>query len=245
MARAMALGWATAGEGPDQMLFTDAGSGRSRELAAEVGGEAVEGNAELAERSDLLVLAVKPAALDDVAGEAGRAQAVLSLLGATPVARIAAAFPEADAYRAMPTVAAEVHRGVICFAAAEGASGERGEAIRGLLGLLGRVVELDDAQLDPATAVMGCSPAYIALVLEAIADAGAEEGLDRDLSRSLVVESAAGTVELLRSRDPAEVRRAVASPGGSTEAGLEALERQGAARAFERAVRASLARMRG
>ena len=91
---------------------------------------------------------------------------------------------------------------------------------------------------------MGCAPAYLALAVEALADAGAEAGLDEDLARELVVETAAGTAELLGDRDPAAVRRAVASPGGSTEAGLEALDREGARDAFAAAVRASLERMK-
>jgi pyrroline-5-carboxylate reductase len=92
--------------------------------------------------------------------------------------------------------------------------------------------------------VMGCAPAYLALAVEALADAGAADGLDPELARELVVETTGGTAELLRLRHPADVRRAVASPGGSTEAGLEALDREGARQAFEAAVRASLERMR-
>jgi pyrroline-5-carboxylate reductase len=110
---------------------------------------------------------------------------------------------------------------------------------------LGRVFDLPDSQFDAATAVMGCSPAYMALALEAIADAGAADGLDGELARELVVETAVGTAELLRGHHPAELRKAVASPGGSTEAGLEALDREGAREAFEAAVQASLERMRG
>lgn len=117
--------------------------------------------------------------------------------------------------------------------------------VRDLLSHLGQVVDLPDSQFDAATAVMGCSPAYLALAVEALAGAGAEAGLEPELARSLVVETAAGTAELLREKHPADVRRAVASPGGSTEAGLEALERLGAREAFEAAARASLARMRG
>ena len=89
------------------------------------------------------------------------------------------------------------------------------------------MVELPDEEFDAATAVMGCAPAYLALAVEAIADAGAQAGLDADLARELVVETTAGTAELLRLRHPADVRKAVASPGGSTEAGLEALDREG------------------
>jgi pyrroline-5-carboxylate reductase len=131
-----------------------------------------------------------------------------------------------------------VRKGVLCVA------GEASAEARGKLDLLGHVVEIPDGDFDAATAVMGCAPAYLALAVEAIADAGAADGLDPELALELVVETAAGTAELLRAHHPADVRKAVASPGGSTEAGLEALDREGARAAFEAAVQASLERMR-
>lgn len=235
MAAAMARGWRGEFEG---MLFSDSGSGRAQTLAEELGGEAAS-NAEIAARADLLVLAVKPAKLEEAAAELGEARAVVSLLGATGLERVSAAFPKAEVLRAMPNVGVEVRKGVLCVAGT--ASGE----VREKLDVLGHVVEIPDRDFDAATAVMGCSPAYLALAVEAIADAGVADGLDEDLARELVVETAVGTAELLRARHPADVRRAVASPGGSTEAGLEALDREGARAAFEAAVRASLERMRG
>ncbi|MDX6627350.1 MAG: pyrroline-5-carboxylate reductase, partial [Solirubrobacterales bacterium] len=138
-----------------------------------------------------------------------------------------------------PNLGVEVRSGVLCVA------GEASEEVRRKLDLLGHVVEIADEDFDAATAVMGCAPAYLALAVEAIAEAGAEDGLDPELARELVVETTAGTAELLRVRHPADVRRAVASPGGSTEAGLEALDREGARAAFAAAVQASLRRMRG
>jgi pyrroline-5-carboxylate reductase len=236
MAAAMARG--LAGE-VDRLLFTDSGSGRSVELAAEVGGEAVATNAELARRADAVVLAVKPARLSEAAAELAEAKVVVSLLGATSLDAVRAAFPGSEVVRVMPNVGVEVRRGVLCVA------GDPDPALLGLLEALGHVVELPDAQFDAATAVMGCAPAYLALAVEAIADAGAADGLDAELARELVVETTAGTAELLRLHHPADVRRAVASPGGSTEAGLEALDREGAREAFEAAVKASLERMRG
>jgi pyrroline-5-carboxylate reductase len=223
----------------DRMLFTDSGSGRAGELAAELGGEAIDSNAELAGRADLVVLAVKPAKLAEVAGELAAAKVVISLLGATSLETVSAAFPDAVVVRVMPNVGVEVRRGVLCVA------GEPDSYVQGLLKTLGHVVELPDSQLDAATAVMGCAPAYLALAVEAIADAGAADGLDEELARELVVEATAGTAELLRQQHPADLRKAVASPGGSTEAGLEALDRGGAREAFEAAVQASLERMRG
>jgi pyrroline-5-carboxylate reductase len=236
MAAAMARGWV--GE-VESMLFTDSGSGRAKELAQKVGGEAVGSNQELAEAADLVVLAVKPAMLDEISGELQQAKVVISLLGATSLEKVSAAFPEAEVIRVMPNVGVEVRKGVLCVAGGGDAQ------VREMLGVLGHVVELPDEEFDAATAVMGCAPAYLALAVEAIADAGAKDGLDEELARELVIETTAGTAELLRLRHPADVRKAVASPGGSTEAGLEALDREGVREAFEAAVRASLERMRG
>ncbi len=235
MAAAMARGWA--GE-PQRMLFSDSGSGRAGLLAEELGG-AVADNAEIAATADLVVLAVKPAMLGEVAPRLQAARRLVSVLGATPLARLREAFPVAEVLRAMPNVGVEVARGVLCVA------GEASEGTRALLDRLGHVVELPDEEIDAATAIMGCAPAYLALAVEALADAGAEAGLDPELARELVVETTAGTAELLRVRHPADLRRAVASPGGSTEAGLEALDREGAREAFVAAVEASLERMRG
>jgi pyrroline-5-carboxylate reductase len=236
MAAAMARGLAG---GVERMLFSDSGSGRAAELATELGGEAVGSNAELAQAADAVVLAVKPAKLGEVAAELSGTKAVVSLLGATPLETVRGAFPGSRALRVMPNVGVEVRRGVLCVA------GEADPDLRRLLETLGHVVELEDSEFDAATAVMGCAPAYLALAVEAIADAGAADGLDPELARELVVETTAGTAELLRDRHPADVRKAVASPGGSTEAGLEALDRAGAREAFEAAVQASLERMRG
>jgi pyrroline-5-carboxylate reductase len=234
MAAAIARGWAGEFEG---MLFSDSGSGRAQALADELGGE-VATNGAIAERADLLVLAVKPAKLEEVAPELQAARSVVSVLAATPLARVAAALPEAEVLRLMPNVGVEVRKGVLCVA------GEASAAAREKLAVLGDVVEIPDGDFDEATAIMSCAPAYLALAVEALADAGAAEGLDPALARELVVETAVGTAELLRRHEPAAVRRAVASPGGATEAGLEALEREGGRAAFAAAVRASLERMR-
>lgn len=235
MAAAIARGWA---DDLDGMLFSDSGSGRAVELAAELGGEATT-NAEIAARADAVVLAVKPNKLESVAPELTAAREVVSVLAAVPLARLEAAFPGAQVLRMMPNVGVEVRKGVLCVAG--GATSE----LRAKLALLGHLVEIAEEDFDAATAVMGCSPAYLALAVEAIADAGAAAGLDPELARELVLETTAGTAELLRIRHPADVRKAVASPGGSTEAGLRALDREGARAAFEAAVVASLERMRG
>ena len=236
MAAAIAKGWIGQWE---RMLFFDPDSDRARGLARELGGDAVGSNAELAELADVVILAVKPGALDQAAGELAGAESVISILGATPLENVQAAFPDAEVGRVMPNVAVEVGGGVLCIA------GEFSSEVREKLSALGSVVELPDSQFDVATALMACSPAYFALVAEALADAGASAGLDEELVEKLVVEAAAGTGSLMQIRRPADVRISVTSPGGSTEAGLDALDREGAREAFAAAVRASLERMRG
>jgi pyrroline-5-carboxylate reductase len=225
--------------GVDGMLFSDSGSGRAASLAQELGGEALS-NEEVARRADAIVLAVKPAALEAVAPSLREAGEIVSVLAATPLSRLREAFPDALVLRTMPNVGVEVRKGVICIA-----GDALSPAVGAALERIAHVVEIEEADFDGVTAVMGCTPAYLALAVEAIADAGAADGLDPELARELVVETTAGTAELLRLHHPADVRRAVASPGGSTEAGLEELDRHGAREAFTAAVDGSLKRMRG
>jgi len=236
MAAAIARGWAGEWE---RMLFFDPDSDKARKLAEDLGGEAVESNGQLAEQADVVLLAVKPGALQQAAGELAGAESVISILGATSLEDVQAAFPSAAVGRIMPNLAVEVGEGVLCI------SGSFSDEVRGKLDALGAVVELPDSRFDVATALMGCSPAYFALVSEALVEAGVDAGLDDELAERLVVGSAAGTGALMRVRRPADLRVAVTSPGGSTEAGLDALEREGAREAFAAAVRASLERMRG
>jgi pyrroline-5-carboxylate reductase len=250
MAAAMARGWAAVEEGEEpvaaSMAFADAGSGRARELAAELGGEAVESLGELRERSDVVVLAFKPKALAGAAEELGSGgPSLISVLAGVTTTVLHDAFPDAAVLRAMPNVAVEVRRGVICYVPGGGdIEDEQERALTGLLGHLGTLVPLDEEAIDAATAVMSCSPAYIALVAEALADAGADAELPDALAHELVVHSLAGSAELLRRRDPEAIRRAVASPGGATEAGLDALAERDLEAAVHEAVRASLERMR-
>ncbi|MCC6754912.1 MAG: pyrroline-5-carboxylate reductase [Solirubrobacterales bacterium] len=245
MAAAMARGWAGAGAGaPTEMLFTDSGSGRATALAAEVSGRAVRDNDDLVRQADFVILAVKPAALDEVSRSLPTPRAVLSLLGATPLGKLTERFPQSTVIRLMPNLAVEAGAGVICMAESDDVDRDiLGEA-RILLQSIATLFELPDSDMDVATAIMGCSPAYFAVVAAALGSAGAHGGLDPDVAIRMVSQSMSGTAELLRRRTPFEIETAVASPGGSTEAGLEALAEAGGAEAFRRAYEASIARMR-
>lgn len=244
MAGAIARGLSRGENAPEKMLFADSGSGRAQALADELGGERVGSVEELADRSDLVVLAVKPAGLGEVGPRiAGRTAAVVSVLGATPVANLEEALAPTPVLRTMPNLAVEIGRGVICHTPTEGAP-ELDAALELLAGL-GSVVEVPESEIDAATAVMGCAPAYVALVAGALAEAGVEAGLAPELASRLVREGVSGVGAHLADRDPGPMQEAIASPGGSTEAGLEVLAERGVALAVKEAVAASLERMAG
>lgn len=243
MARAMARGWGR------PMLCFDPVLERAQALALETGGEALSSNAAVAERADLVVLCHKPSQLHDVAQEIlPCASAVASILAATPLAELKAAYQGLPVYRFLPSLPAEVRRGAVVQALDPecGASGSGGGTldapVRELFGELGTLVTLDDSLLDIAMGLMSCAPAYIALVAEAQVDAGVRRGLPPTQASVLVTETLAGTAELLRRRDhdTLAVRREVTSPGGATARGLAALERGGVRAAFSDALDAVL-----
>jgi pyrroline-5-carboxylate reductase len=242
MARALARGWQR------PVLCTDALPERARALAAEVGGEAVASNAELAQRAELVVLCHKPAQLAEIAAEvAPHARAVASILGATPVAALRDAYPGVPVIRLIPSTPVEVRQGVVCVAPApDGVDPELVRSVHDLFGELGTLVELPESQIDVAMALMSCAPAFWALAVEAQVDAGVRRGLTVDDAAEMVVTTMAGTAALLRERamDTLRVRREVTSPGGSTARGLAALERGGLRAAYAGAVDAVLGEAR-
>ena len=137
----------------------------------------------------------------------------------------------------------EVRQGAVVLARDDEQDLGVDRAVRELFAELGTLVVLDDALVDPAMALMSCAPAYVALVAEAQVDAGVRGGLPADGAAELVVQTLAGTAELLRRRDfdTLAVRRQVTSPGGATARGLAALERGGVRAAFSEALDAALA----
>jgi pyrroline-5-carboxylate reductase len=236
MARALARGWGR------PVLVADPVGERARALAAEVGGEVLATNAAVAERADLVVLCHKPAQLEDVAREiAPAAKAVASILAATSLSALHNAYPERPVYRFIPSLPVEVRQGAVVQAAPEREDALDGQ-VSELFAELGTLVVLPDALVDVAMGLMSCAPAYVALVAEAQIDAGVRRGIPAAQSAELVVQTLAGTAELLRRRgnDTLAVRREVASPGGVTARGLAALERGGLRAAFSDALDAVL-----
>ena len=218
MARALARGWG------DPVLCTDSGSGRAKALAAELGGEAVASNKELAE----------------VAWEAaGAAKAVVSVLARTPQADVRSAYPGVPVFRVEPNTAVEVKRGVLAFAAPDvQLDGDLDQRVKELFARVGKVVEVPERLMGVAGGLSGVGPAYWALLVEAQVDAAVKRGMPAATATELILATMAGSAELIGARegDTLQVRREVASPGGTTARGLAALERGGIRSAFSSAM---------
>jgi pyrroline-5-carboxylate reductase len=237
MARAMARGWGR------PVLCADPIPGRAQALVDEVGGEALSSNAEVAEKADLVLLCHKPAQLQAVAADvAPKAKAIASILAATPLAALKEAYPDRPVYRFIPSLPVEVRQGAVVQAAGPAQDPAVDRAVTELFAELGTLVVLDDGLVDVAMGLMSCAPAYVALVAEAQIDAGVRKGIPAAEGAELVVQTLAGTAELLRRRgnDTMAIRREVTSPGGVTARGLDALERGGIRAAFSDALDAVL-----
>ena len=237
MARGLALGWG------QPVLCTDVVAERAQALADEVGDEALASAAEVAQRADVVVLCHKPPQLEAVAAEvAPHAKAIVSILAATPLGDVKAVYPDRPVYRILPSTPVAVRQGAVILAADDEQDAALDAELRALLEELGTLVVLDDAMVDVAMGLMSNAPAYYALVVEAQVDAGVRHGLTAEQASRLVVQTMAGTAELLRrgGYDTLAARRAVTSPGGSTARGLDALERGGVRAAFSDALDAIL-----
>jgi pyrroline-5-carboxylate reductase len=223
----------------EPVLVHDVDPVRSEALAEAVGAEVLDSNTAVAERADAVVLCHKPAQLGQVAAEIGGVvKAAVSILGGTPVEAVERAYPGKPVYRFMPNIPAEVGRGVFCYAPGALAAEGPEEEILDLFGRAGTVVRLPEPLIEPATALMGCGPAFFALVVEALVDAGVRHGLSPEQAALMATETMAGTAEVLREHDldTLALRRRVTSPGGSTARGLDALEAGGVRSAFSDAV---------
>lgn len=220
-------------------IVYDPNADRAHALAEELRGEVADSNGALARAVDLVVLCHKPAQLDEVAAEvAGEARAIASIVAATAIARLEASYPDTPVYRFIPSIPVEVGRGLLCYAPGTLAGDGPRDEVLALFGRSGTVLPLDDALFEPAMALMSCGPAFLALVVDALADAGARHGLELHDARRMVVETMAGSAAWLDANGLAadELRRRVATPGGLTERGLEALERNGLRHSFDAAV---------
>lgn len=213
-------------------------------------GAAAGTNAEVAADADVLVLCVKPAdALEALRGfhEVAPGKLVISIVAGLPLAALEkTAGPDVRMVRVMPNTPALIHKGAAAYALGSTATAEDAEITEKIFGAVGEIVAVKEALLDVVTGLSGSGPAFVYLVIEALSDAGVLMGLPRDLALKLAAQTVAGSAEMVlqTGRHPAVLREEVTSPGGTTIAGLEALEAGGARSAFYSAVRAATERAR-
>jgi pyrroline-5-carboxylate reductase len=199
-------------------------------------------------QSDILVLSVKPqnfaGLLPTIAQHLAPSTLVISIAAGVPLRAIEAALPQSRVVRAMPNTPALVSAGATALAPGSKASQEDMALATKIFASVGQVVQVEEAHLDAVTALSGSGPAYVFLMAEALASAGAELGLTPEVARVLAAQTIFGAGKLLaESPDaPAELRRKVTSPGGTTAAGLAALEARDFAGAITACLRAANAR---
>lgn len=194
------------------------------------------------------VIAVKPydAASATREAVAAGARRVLSIAAGVPIAALeAAAGPGVAVIRSMPNTPALVGEGASALAAGRAATDDDVAWAEQVLGAVGSVVRVPEHQLDAVTGLAGSGPAYLFLIAESLIDAGVLAGLSRPVASALVQQLFVGSAALLADRgDPAALRAMVTSPGGTTAAGLRALESAGVRAAMLEAVMAATARSR-
>jgi len=207
---------------------------RQSELAAAYGIAVTGENREVAARCGVVVVCVKPQILDKVLREIGEHLKPGTLLISIAAGVDTATIEEAIAagvrvVRAMPNTPALVGAGATAVSAGTHASADDLAAARELFDAVGISVELDESQLDAVTGLSGSGPAYIFLILEALADAGVKVGLARRIAQRLAAQTVMGSAKLLLETDehPGKLKDMVTSPGGTAIAGLHTLEAGG------------------
>jgi len=199
--------------------------------------------------ADVVVVAVKPddvpGVLEQAAASLGKDALVLSIAAGVQIATLEAAAPGRPVVRAMPNTPAVVRRAATAIAPGRHATDTHLDLAERVLGAVGTVVRVPEAQLDAVTGLSGSGPAYVFLVAEALIEAGVLAGIPRPTADTLVRETLLGSATLLaQGESPESLRAAVTSPGGTTAAGLHALEARGVRAAILDAVRAATARSR-
>jgi pyrroline-5-carboxylate reductase len=235
---------------PESIVVSDYVQAVAEELAATAGARAVQGNAELCAAADVVVLCVKPgdalAALRSLES-ALKGKLVISIVAGLEIDRLQdAAGAGARIIRVMPNTPSLIHKGAAAYAL--GASATEADAAQAekLFGAVGTVSRVREPLLDVVTGLSGSGPAFVYLMIEALADGGVLMGLPRELSVQLASQTVAGAAGMVleTKEHPAVLRDMVTSPGGTTIAGIEALEKNGARGALIAAVRAATERAR-
>jgi pyrroline-5-carboxylate reductase len=230
---------------------TDVRLDRLKQLNRQYGIQVSSDNAELVRRSDIVILAVKPqimdAVLKEIAPAVTRKKLLISIAAGVSTAKIRAVLhKDARLIRVMPNTPALVLEGVTAIAKADGLEPDDLDTAGEIFSAVGRVVVLDEALMDAVTGLSGSGPAYVAVVIESLADGGVRMGLDRITAMTLATQTVLGAAKLLLETGlhPGALKDMVSSPGGTSIAGIAALEEGGIRTTFIKAVERATERSR-
>jgi len=221
------------------------------EIAKRYGIKAVADNATLVGGADVIILAVKPQIMASVVKEIAPivddGKLLISIAAGVSTRKLRDQLGKpARLIRVMPNTPALVLEGVTAIARAEGLKPGDLEAAQELFAAVGKVVVLDESAMDAVTGLSGSGPAYVAMAIEALADGGVKMGLDRATAMTLAAQTVLGSARLIlyTGVHPGQLKDIVSSPGGTTIAGIAALEECGLRRAFIQAVERATLRSR-
>lgn len=252
MAEALCRGILSAGLiQSSKIIASDISEERRTLFRGELGAIITSDNREAIKRADTVVLAVKPQMMDAVLAGVGDLltpdRLIISIAAGIKAERIEkAGNPGCRVARAMPNTPLLVGCGMTAICAGSNASPEDMDMAEALFRCAGKVVHVEEAQMDAVIAVSGSGPAYFFYMAEAMIEAGIAEGLNPDLAAMMAAQTMLGAGKLLsESKDSAaELRRKVTSPNGTTEAAVKILDQAGVAEAITRAARRAAERSR-
>lgn len=235
MARALAEGLLRKGlVTPGQILASDPSPAARERFQEATQAETTANNLEVARRQDVIFLAVKPQqipnVLHELAGRVSPEKLVLSLAAGIRLRQLQEGLGQSTrVVRIMPNTPALVGFGASAFALGESVRAEDGQLVQQLLEAVGLAVQVDEALLDAVTALSGSGPAYVFTFIEALTDAGVRHGLSRQVALKLAAQTVRGAAEMVlrTEQHPVLLKDQVTSPGGTTIAGLAAMEGAG------------------
>lgn len=252
MATALAQGWIQAGLcSAHHMLASDVYPAAREAFTRDTGVATVETNERVVQESQVLILAVKPqqfpAMLAEIQPHLQSQPLIISIAAGIPLPRLADLLGSGHRLvRVMPNTPCLVGASASAFCLGGKASESDGALVQKLLGAVGLAVKLPEPMLDAVTGLSGSGPAYACLMIEGLADGGVRAGLPRDVALKLAAQTLLGTAQMVlqSGQHPGVLKDAVASPGGTTIAGLHELERAGVRGALMDAVVAATQRSR-
>jgi pyrroline-5-carboxylate reductase len=244
MATALAQGWLAASLAQtERVLASDPVAQARQAFAAETGVRATDDNQEVVAASDLIVLAVKPqsmkALLAEIGPVVGPRHLVVSIAAGITLRQLTEGLgAERRLIRVMPNTPCLVGASAAAYAAGAAATADDVSLVDRLLNAVGRAFRLPESLLDAVTGLSGSGPAFVYVIIEALSDGGVRVGLPRDVATALAAQTVFGAAKMVleTGTHPGVLKDMVASPGGTTIAGLHALERGGLRAALMNAV---------